>query len=185
MKSCFKKFRRSSHQGCSLKAPVLKKAYNFIKKRLQHRCVPVKSAKVVRTPILKNNFKRLLLKVLTKQQTLREKCPKTELFLVRIFPHLDCLRWVRFSPYSVWVRENTDQKQLRIWTLFTQWKSYFRNIMLRMQEFSPKTALKNLANFTPKHLCQSLSLFKSSRLQACCFLHIINTVYSFQKCLVW
>ena len=25
------------------------------------------------------------------------------------------------SPYSVRMRENTDQKQLRIWTLFTQW----------------------------------------------------------------
>ena len=24
------------------------------------------------------------------------------------------------SPYSVWMRENTDQKKLRIWTLFTQ-----------------------------------------------------------------
>ena len=23
---------------------------------------------------------------------LREKCPNTELFLVRIFPHLDCIR---------------------------------------------------------------------------------------------
>ena len=26
------------------------------------------------------------------------------------------------SPYSVWVRENTDQKKIRIWTLFTQWE---------------------------------------------------------------
>ena len=33
---------------------------------------------------------------------LREKCPNTEFFLVRI-------------------QENTDQKKLRIWTLFTQW----------------------------------------------------------------
>ena len=35
--------------------------------------------------------------------------PNTELFLVRIFL------------YSDWIQENTDQKQLRIWTLFTQW----------------------------------------------------------------
>ena len=34
--------------------------------------------------------------------SLREKCPNTEFFLVRIFPH-------------------SDQKKLRIWTLFTQW----------------------------------------------------------------
>ena len=37
-----------------------------------------------------------------------EKCPNTEFFLVRIFP------------YPVRIRENTDQKNLRIWTLFTQ-----------------------------------------------------------------
>ena len=41
--------------------------------------------------------------------SLREKCPNTEFFLVRIFP------------YSVRKRENTNQKKLRIWTLFTQW----------------------------------------------------------------
>ena len=33
---------------------------------------------------------------------LREKCPNTEFFQVRIFPH-------------------SDKKKLRIWTLFTQW----------------------------------------------------------------
>ena len=40
---------------------------------------------------------------------LREKCPNTELFLVR-----------SISPYSVPMQENTDQKKLRILTLFTQ-----------------------------------------------------------------
>ena len=29
-------------------------AWNFVKKRLQHRCFPVKFAKVLRTPVLKN-----------------------------------------------------------------------------------------------------------------------------------
>ena len=28
--------------------------------------------------------------------------------------------WLRKSPYSVWIQENTDQKKLRIWTFFTQ-----------------------------------------------------------------
>ena len=37
------------------------KACNFIKKRLQHRCFPVKFAKFLRTPILKNFCERLLL----------------------------------------------------------------------------------------------------------------------------
>ena len=34
---------------------------NFIKKRLQPRCFPVKFAKFLRTPILKGIFERLLL----------------------------------------------------------------------------------------------------------------------------
>ena len=37
---------------------------NFIKKRLQHRCFPVKFAKVLRTPILENICERLLLHIL-------------------------------------------------------------------------------------------------------------------------
>ena len=40
--------------------------------------------------------------------SLREKYRNTEFFLVCIFP------------YSVWIREDKDQKKLRIWTLFTQ-----------------------------------------------------------------
>ena len=38
--------------------------------------------------------------------SLREKCPNTEFFMVRIFL------------YSDWIQENTDQKKLRIWTIF-------------------------------------------------------------------
>ena len=30
------------------------------------------------------------------------------------------------SPYSVRMREKTDQKQIRIWTLFTQWIYSFK-----------------------------------------------------------
>ena len=37
-------------------------------------------------------------------------CPNTELFLVPIFLYLD------------WIQGNTDQKKLRIWTFFTQWR---------------------------------------------------------------
>ena len=44
-------------------------------------------------------------------ETLREKCPKTELFRVRISLYSD---WIRDSqnksPYSVRIQENTDQK---------------------------------------------------------------------------
>ena len=42
---------------------------------------------------------------------LSEKCPITEFFLVRIFL------------YSDWIQENTEQKKLCIWTLFTKWFS--------------------------------------------------------------
>ena len=44
---------------------------------------------------------------------LREKYPNPKFFLIRTFRSK--------SPYSVQIRENTDQKKLRIWTLFTQW----------------------------------------------------------------
>ena len=47
----------------------------------------------------------------TNSHKLCEKCPNTEFFLVSIFS------------YSVRIRENTDQKKLRIWTLFTQWQN--------------------------------------------------------------
>ena len=65
---------RSSHQKCSGKIGILKfrkfhrktpvldaKAYNTIEKRLQHWCFPVRFAKFLGTPILKNICERLLL----------------------------------------------------------------------------------------------------------------------------
>ena len=42
---------------------VFIKAFNFIKKRLQHRCFPVKFAKFLKTPILKNICELLLLQL--------------------------------------------------------------------------------------------------------------------------
>ena len=44
---------------------IYMKACNFIKKRLQRRCFPVKFAKFLRTPILKNICERLLLVLIT------------------------------------------------------------------------------------------------------------------------
>ena len=54
-KRCSLKFRKFHR-----KTPVLESL--FIKKRLQLRCFPVKFAKFLRTPILKNICERLLLK---------------------------------------------------------------------------------------------------------------------------
>ena len=58
----------------------------------------------------KENAKMLKKRVLgpPPAKTVREKCPNTEFLLVRTFL---C---------SVQIQENTDQKKLRIWTLFTQ-----------------------------------------------------------------
>ena len=41
-------------------------------------------------------------------QALREKCPNTDLFLVRIFLNFDWIQ--RFMEYSVEIQENTDQE---------------------------------------------------------------------------
>ena len=53
---------------------------------------------------------------------LREKCPNTELFLVRIFPHSDWIR--RYTPYLSVFSPNAEKygpEKLCIWTLFTQY----------------------------------------------------------------
>ena len=44
--------------------------------------------------------------------SLNEKCPNTEFFLVLIFLHLD------------WIQENTYQKKIHVWTIFTQCSSF-------------------------------------------------------------
>ena len=53
--------------------------------------------------------------------TLLEKCPNTEFFW-SIFSRFrtECRDLLRKSPSSVRIWENTDQKKLCIWTLFTQ-----------------------------------------------------------------
>ena len=52
-------------------------------------------------------------------ETLRERCLNTEFFLGRIFP------------YSVRIRENTEQEKLRIWTRFIQCEN--RDLILHIQ----------------------------------------------------
>ena len=64
VKKCYKKFRKFHRKTSMLeslfnKVPCLQ-VCNFIKKRLQHRCFPVKFAKFLRTPILKSICERLL-----------------------------------------------------------------------------------------------------------------------------
>ena len=97
------------------KKPVVEpETCNFIKKRIQHRCFPVNFAKIFRTyfRIPSDDW-----------FSLREKCPNAEFFLV----HKVMIKNANFfvilklckSPYSVRIWENTDQKKIRIWYLFT------------------------------------------------------------------
>ena len=66
--------------------------------------------------------------------TLCEKCPNTQFFLVRILPYSDWIR--RFTGYGkIRIRGNTDQKKLRIWTLFAQCE-LTREIVGRLKSIS-------------------------------------------------
>ena len=52
---------------------------------------------------------------------MREKCPNTDFFPVRIFRiRTEYGEIWSISPYSIRMRKNTDQKKLRIWTRFMQ-----------------------------------------------------------------
>ena len=65
-KTCSYKFRNIHRKTPVLESLVNKvaglKAYNFIKKRFQHRCFPVNIQKILRTTVLKNIRESLLLK---------------------------------------------------------------------------------------------------------------------------
>ena len=52
------------------------------------------------------------------ETSLRGKCPNTEVFW-SVFSRIrtEYGEIIRILPYQVQMRENTDQKQLRIWTL--------------------------------------------------------------------
>ena len=51
------------------------------------------------------------------------KCVQIRSFFWSVYSRIrtEHLRIRRISPYSVRMRDNTDQKKIRIWTLFTQW----------------------------------------------------------------
>ena len=55
---------------------------------------------------------------------------------------------VRIFLYSDWIQENTDQKKLRIWTLFTQCMCIL---------FYPTPVPKNFANFWGNYLCKKVN----------------------------
>ena len=66
--------------------------------------------------------------------TLREKCSNMEFVLVRIFLYL------------YWILENTNQKKLHIWTLFTQ---CYLNLLPYTLQYPVKTTILILENRNP------------------------------------
>ena len=112
--------------------------------------------------------------------SLHENYPNTEFFLVCIFQHSDRLwRDTLISPYLVRIRENREQKKLRIWTLFTQCTVSFANspftgntidtAIIRSSHlvvFCKTCVLLNFPKFTRKHLRQSLVFNEAADLQS-------------------
>ena len=66
--------------------------------------------------------------------TLHEKCPNTEFFLIRIFPHSDSIRGDTeyLSIFSMNVGKYGPQK-IRIWTLFMQWEIILLPVIKKLQ----------------------------------------------------
>ena len=88
--------------------------------------------------------------------SLREKCPNTEFFLVRIFL------------YSVQIQENTDQKKLRIhiWTLFTQCISYLSIVSLNnILEIMMKLIFRRIWLHLPEKSLMENFIFRAVVLQ--------------------
>ena len=90
------------------------------------------------------------------------------------------LELLRKSPYSVRIQENTDQNELRIWTLFTlcqpiscelqsQWPSLE---LVEAEAFLRKSALKICSKFTGEHPCRSAISIK-----------LLSTAEIFSECL--
>ena len=108
-------------------------------------------------------------RVCVNKLTMHEKCPNTEFFLVCIFL------------YSDWIQENTDQRKLRLWILFTQCKFktlcskyvYFMKVSLRKNHENPnfcETAFER--NFVINYWACSWK-FVHEELQPKCFLQEI------------
>ena len=89
-----------------------------------------------------NNNMQNLLKVNNK--TILYTCVKSvqiRSFFLPVFSRIrteygEIASYPRISSYSVRIRENTDQKKLRIWTLFTQWRGQWRRSVTYLTIFN-------------------------------------------------
>ena len=69
---------------------------------------------------------------------------------------------LRISPYSVRMRENTDQKKLRIWTHFTQWFPSFLELVITNQRAA--------SYYYDSRYCTSYELLLAYQLQVTIYL---------------
>ena len=79
--------------------------------------------------------------------SLREECPNTEFFLVRIFL------------YSVRIQKNTDQTKLRILTVFTQWEALTRRFSIKYMGWSFLAEALNFLKNTSRRLLLVFNVF--------------------------
>ena len=92
-------------------------------------------------------------------ETLLGKCPDTKFFLVRIFFYSD---WIQSkSPYSVRVQENTDQKKLHFWTIFTQWNDKFSLLLVQLKQWKKAKTGKPTYQIDYNFLMQNLFFVKN------------------------
>ena len=71
----------------------------------------------------------------------------------------------RYSPYSIWIWKNTDEKELRIWILFTEWRrnvKFLMNDWLKKNIFYLKRVFFVISNFSKQKL-YLLKKFMSKR----------------------
>ena len=151
-------------------------ACKFFKKKLKHKCFPVKFEKLLRTAILKNICKPLLLEVFYKIAVLKNfaifigrkqlgiTCSVKKVFLV-----VD--RAVKVTCF--FIDQHLQQKKC----------CWLNEKSSRPEVFSKKRVRRNFAKFTGKHLCQSLFFTKVTCLRPATFLRkTLAQVFSCEFC---
>ena len=102
--------------------------------------------------------------------TLCEKCPNKEFFWsVFSYVRTEHGELRSKSPYSVWTQENTDQKKLLIWTLFTQWHPL---ILIWVSLQSLERPLRNRVKLHMKKLIKRF-LLKTFRKHSCTIVKLL------------
>ena len=103
------------------------------------------------------NSHRLLIILILQTHWLCEKCPNREIFLVRIF-----LYWVR-------IQENTDQKNIHLWTVFTQWATYL--VVYTSNGMKSKTTKNNKVSIYLAYLLLAILFIVAHKLLIIWFLY--------------